>query len=63
MSDQQNLKELSDFIDSNPEPREQKRAIAIMMWIEGLPCSKIQKILNVSPTFISQCKMKFIEKG
>jgi putative transposase len=63
MSDQQNLKELSDFIDSNPEPREQKRAIAIMMWIEGLPCSKIQKILNVSAAFISQCKAKFIKNG
>jgi hypothetical protein len=34
-----------------------------MMWIEGMPCSKIQKILNVSATFISQCKMKFIENG
>jgi putative transposase len=63
MSDQQNLKELSDFIDSNPEPREQKRAIAIMMWLEGLPCSKIQKILNVSAAFISQCKAKFIKNG
>ena len=64
MSDQQNLKELSDFIDSNPEPREQKRAIAIiMMWIEGLPCSKIQKILNVSAAFISQSKAKFIKNG
>lgn len=63
MSEQQNLKELSDFIDSNPEPREQKRAIAIMMWIEGVPCAKIQKILNVSAAFISQCKAKFIKNG
>ena len=63
MSEQQNLKELSDFIESNPAPREQKRAIAIMMWIEGVPCSKIQKILNVSAAFISQCKAKFIKNG
>jgi len=63
MSEQQNLKELSDFIDSNPDPREQKRALAIMMWIEGVPCSKIQKILNVSPAFISQCKARFIKNG
>ena len=34
-----------------------------MMWIEGVPCSKIQKILNVSPAFISQCKAKFIKNG
>jgi len=33
------------------------------MWIEGVPCSEIQKILNVSATFISQCKMKFIVNG
>ena len=63
MSEQQNVKELSNFIDSNPDPREQKRALAIMMWIEGVPCSKIQKILNVSPAFISQCKEKFIKNG
>ena len=31
MSEQQNVKELSNFIDSNPEPREQKRALAISM--------------------------------
>jgi putative transposase len=63
ISEQQNLKELSDFIDSNPDPKEQKRTLAIMMWIEGVPCFKIQKILNVSPAFISQCKAKFIKNG
>ncbi len=63
MSEQQNLKELSDFIDSNPDPRKQKRTLAIMMWIEGVPCSKIQRTLNVSPAFISQCKAKFIKNG
>jgi putative transposase len=61
MSEQQSLKELSDFIDSNPDPRELKRALAVMMWIEGVPCSEIQKILNVSATFISQFKIKFME--
>ena len=44
MCEQQNIKQLSDFIDSSPDPREQKRALAVRMWIEGLPCSKIQKI-------------------
>ena len=63
MSEQQSLKELSDFIDSNPDPRELKRALAVMMWIEGVPCSEIQKILNVSAAFISQCKAKFIKNG
>jgi putative transposase len=63
MSEQHYLQELSDFIDSNPDPRELKRALAIMMWIEGVPGSEIQKILNVSATFISQSKMKFIKNG
>ncbi len=63
MSEQQFLKELSDFLDSNPDPRELKRALAVMMWIEGVPCSEIQKILNVSATFISQFKIKFIKDG
>ena len=63
MFEQQHLQELSDFIDSNPDPRELKRALAVMMWIEGVPGSEIQKILNVSATFISQFKMKFIVNG
>jgi transposase len=63
MSEQQSLKELSDFINSNPHPREMKRALTVMMWIEGVPCSDIQKILNVSATFVSQVKMKFIQQG
>ena len=59
----QELQRLRDFIDSNPDPREQKRALAVMMWIEGLPPSKIQDILGVSPPFISQYKIRFIEDG
>lgn len=63
MSKQQYLQELTDFIDSNPDPRELKRALAVMMWIKGVPSWEIQKILNVSATFISQVKMKFIKNG
>lgn len=61
--EQQELQNLRDFIDSNPDPREQKRALAVMMWIEGLPCAKIQKILNVSQAFVSRYKIRFIEDG
>jgi putative transposase len=62
-SEQQIIKELRDFIASNPDSREQKRALAAMMLIEGLPPSKIQRILNVSPSFISRYKIRFIEDG
>lgn len=34
-----------------------------MMWIEGVTCDKIQKILNVSLAFISRYKIRFIEHG
>ena len=63
MSEQHPLQELSDFIDGNPDPRELKRAMSVIMWIEGIPGAEIQKILNVSATFISQSKMKFIKNG
>ena len=48
---------------ATPTKRELKRAMSVMMWIEGVPCSDIQKILNVSATFISQFKMNFIQHG
>lgn len=60
---QQELQKLRDFIDSNPDLREQKRALAVMMWLEGLPSHKIQKILNVSAAFVSRYKIRFIEDG
>ena len=60
---QQGLQDLRDFIDSKPDPREQKRTLALMMLIEGLQYSKIQKILNVSALFISQYKVRFAEHG
>lgn len=41
--DQQDLQELREFIDSNPDPREQKRALALTMFIEGLSYPKIRK--------------------
>lgn len=62
-TEQEFLKELRDFISSNPDSREQKRALAAMMCLEGLSPSKIQRILNVSPSFISRFKIRFIEYG
>lgn len=63
MSEQHYLQDLNDFISGNPDPRELNRALAVMMWIEGVPGSQIKKTLNVSATFISQSKMKFIKNG
>ena len=60
---QQELQELREFINSNSDPREQRQALAPVMIIEGSSYPKIQKILNVSSSFISQCKTRFANRG
>ena len=47
-SDQQGLQELREFIDSNPDPRAQKRALVITMLIEGFPGSSEPSMLICS---------------
>lgn len=42
------LLEVENFIVSNPDPRELKRALAVRMLIEGSYRETIQKILGVS---------------
>ncbi|KKI99776.1 hypothetical protein PROH_11980, partial [Prochlorothrix hollandica PCC 9006 = CALU 1027] len=41
------LKDLEDFIRSNPHPQELKRGLVIQMLSEQIPISKIMKILGV----------------
>ena len=54
----QALLELENFIASNPDPRELKRAISVRMLIEGIDRERIQEILGVSsPLDISQKEM------
>ena len=60
---QQGLQELREFIDGSSDPREQRRALALVMIIEGFSYLKTQKILNVSSSFISQCKTRFATHG
>jgi transposase len=59
----QALLELENFIASNPDPRELKRALAIRMLIEGVCRETIQKILRVSSPFISKCKINYALHG
>ena len=47
---------LKDFIKSNPEPRELRRAIAVKLALEGYVYRRIKKILEVSIGFISKWK-------
>ncbi len=48
------LEELTEFIQSNPDPRELKRAIAVKMWLKGYKQREIQESLLVSSGFISK---------
>ena len=57
------LWELENFIASNPDPRELKRALAIRMLIEGVCRETIQKILGVSSPFISKWKINYALHG
>ena len=59
----QGLLELENFIASNPDPRELKRALAIRMLIEGVCRDTIQKILGVSSPFISKWKINYALHG
>ncbi|NJO51416.1 MAG: helix-turn-helix domain-containing protein, partial [Leptolyngbyaceae cyanobacterium RM2_2_4] len=48
------LEDLEAFIQSNPDPREMKRAVAAKMFLEGYRHWQIQEILGVSSGFISK---------
>jgi transposase len=68
MNESKNLKEkrierLIYFIESNPDPREMKRALAVKLALQGYVYSAIENILNVSPAFVSKWKQNFEEKG
>lgn len=48
------LDDLNEFIQSNPDPRELKRAVAVQMFLQGYKHREIQAILGVSSGFISK---------
>ncbi len=57
------IKCLSDFIESNPDPRELKRALAVQMVKQKYSYFKIRDVLQVSVGFISKYKQLFKEQG
>lgn len=54
---------LDEFIASNPDPRELKRALAVKMTLEGYTHTQITQLLNVSSGFISKWKVTFALQG
>ncbi len=57
------MEELDGFIESNRDPRELKRAIAVRMTLRGHPHREIMEILQVCSGFISKWKQAFIING
>lgn len=57
------LKNIEDFIRSNPHPQELKRALVIQMLSEQISVYKIMKILGVSESFVLKWKNVFALDG
>lgn len=54
---------LKEFIQSNPRPKELKRALAVQMTQQGYSYREIQLILQVSLGFISACNQRYEAAG
>jgi putative transposase len=57
------MEELEAFIETNPDPRELKRALAVKMTLQSYKHREIIKILQVSSGFISKWKQEYIISG
>jgi transposase len=57
------MAELADLIQSNPDPRELKRALAVKMSIDGHPDLIISQLLGISKNFIRDWKKAFKLEG
>lgn len=57
------MEELTDFIESNPDPRELKRALAVQMVKQNISYARVSEILCVSISFVGKWKQSYEEKG
>jgi putative transposase len=55
--------DLRQFIDSHPDARELKRALAVQMIQQNYRYEDIQAVLQVSLGFISKWKQRFAGEG
>jgi len=54
------LTDLEDFISTNPDPRELKRALAVKMTFSGYKHCQIKPVLQVCSGFISKWKKEYL---
>jgi len=57
------IKRLINFINSNGDSREMKRALAVKLALQGYVYRAIENILNVSQGYVSKWKKRFIAQG
>lgn len=57
------MDELTDFIQSNPDARELKRALAVQMVHQHYPYRQIQAVLKISVGFITKWKQIYEQQG
>jgi putative transposase len=57
------LEDLTAFIQSNPDTRELKRAIAVQMFLKGFKHREMGESLGVSSGFISKWTQRYEEAG
>jgi putative transposase len=57
------MEDLRELIQSNPDPRELKRALAVQMVMQEYTYVKIRDILQVSVGFVSKWKQIYEEQG
>lgn len=57
------MDELVELIQSNPDPRELKRALAVQMVLKGYVYRQIEEIVHVSDSFISKWWLVFEAEG
>jgi len=57
------MEELVEFIQSNPDSRELKRALAVQMVLKGYLYRQIAEIISVSDSFISKWWLAFEAEG
>jgi len=55
--------ELAEFIASNPDPRELKRAIAVQMRLQGFKHAQIQPVLGIRSSTISEWEQRYRSDG
>lgn len=57
------MDELTEFIQSNPDPRELKRALAVQMVMQEYTYYEISAVLGVSVGFISKWRQIYEQRG